>query len=213
MEENTYLRKIDCLNSCLTGENAKEILKEVDALEKWKPVRVPLYALKARALYYSGMEWDRITTILSEKCNASYDYPGVQEIIKVYKELAMCCKDQLDIRRNDRISNNSMQKEADINTESIELLYKNIVNGNFSENSLIKLRDENYVCQEWVMYHTLSLVLNQMYQIKDITREWTNQIYNIEYLKEYLLNKKQKKDVELGFESDVSNKRYYKRMD
>ena len=38
MEENTYLRKIDCLNSCLTGENAKEILKEVDALEKWKPV-------------------------------------------------------------------------------------------------------------------------------------------------------------------------------
>ena len=41
MEENTYLRKIDCLNSCLTGENAKEILKEVDALEKWKPVRVP----------------------------------------------------------------------------------------------------------------------------------------------------------------------------
>lgn len=198
MEENTYLRKIDCLNSCLTGENAKEILKEVDALEKWKPVRVPLYALKARALYYSGMEWDRITTILSEKCNASYDYPGVQEIIKVYKELAMCCKDQLDIRRNDRISNNSMQKEADINTESIELLYKNIVNGNFSENSLIKLRDENYVCQEWVMYHTLSLVLNQMYQIKDITREWTNQIYNIGYLKEYLLNKKQKKVCFIG---------------
>lgn len=36
MEENTYLRKIDCLNSCLTGENAKEILKEVDALEKWE---------------------------------------------------------------------------------------------------------------------------------------------------------------------------------
>lgn len=196
MDEKTYLEKIDDLNRKLSEENAEEILNEVAALEKIKPVRAPLFALKAKAFFYKDKNKCNVSSHLSGKSNASYDYPGVKEILKIYKEQAVWYKDELDIRRNERLENNL--KEENKKSDKIQWLYQKIVKEDVSKEILIELLDESYVCQEWVMYHTASLVLEQNYQVQNTSREWTKQICNIGYLREYLLNKKYKEIYFIG---------------
>lgn len=191
MDEKTYLERIDELNRKLSEENTEEILSEVATLEKIKPVRAPLFALKAKAMFYKDKNNCNVSSHLSGKSNASYDYPGVKEILRVYKEQAVWHKDELDIRRNERLENN-LEKEKK-RPEKIQLLYQKIIKEDISKETLTELQNESYVCQEWVMYHVVSLVLEQNYQMENTSREWTKQICNIGYLREYLLNKKNNK--------------------
>lgn len=205
MKEQEYLEEIQSLHTKLTRENAKEILEDVQKLEKIKPMRASCFALKADAMFMTDAWWEDVLAVLAGVFTCIYPYSGVEDILRLYQRLAVSFGDEPDVKRNGRMLQNLLSGEiANTEKKNQEELYYEFISKKISKDILEKCVESSYVSQDWMMYQIFGMILQQDYQIPDVTREWVNQIPNMGFLREFLSNEIISGAVLIKFHEDSS---------
>ena len=104
MTEVEYLSRVQNLRKRVNGENATEILKELEELLSIKPVRGICLVAKAEAMLEKKVPLSEIYTLLDRKIRLSVHYEFAKDVLNLYKKL--------DEKRNNFIDKERIQLKA-----------------------------------------------------------------------------------------------------
>ena len=196
MNEKQYLNRLQYLIDNVTENNAKDTIKELDCLYSIKPVRTKWYAAKAIAMYKNKCSADKIYQILANKYYALYDYDGIDDIFNLNIKLSEDRQQVFNVNRLKLIvyklhqmSNSSNDNEdefiASIENRNINL-YKKFLNGDISEDIIIRILNHSYMRQNFVVKFIFDMLRQQLYLRESRVRPWVKQIPNTGELLERL---------------------------
>ena len=198
MNEKEYFMLLNDAIENINSDNVEQIIKKLDQLYTWKPVRIKWYAAKAKALLCKGAVNEEIPKLLQNKISSFYNIDGLINIWQVYRDLAHYHNRVLDIRRN-RYSVGILAAWSGIENvypyavglvkeiiQILEGLYRNFLDGNHSEEIIIRILNNCYMQQNFVT----KIIFDQLYQKQckkpSRIRAWVKNIPNTGELQERL---------------------------
>ena len=194
MTKQAYLNKLDKLERELNSSNAQEVIKKLDELFEYKPVRLKWMIVKAKAMLQSGKKVQEIFSFLRASFFTLYNYDGVEEISELYSQLNLTYNDILDAERNKlrpwiRQGTPFLKYDNEIEEAFFDLHQKEIAfcDDSDSVSKTIDLLNAYFVVGNYVNWFLLSLLLKKR-KISFQNRKFICEAVNYAWLEERVLS-------------------------
>lgn len=196
MNEKKYLERLQYLIDNVNENNAKDTIKELERLYYIKPVRAKWYAAKAMAMYKNHCSANEIYQMLSDKHYALYDYNGIDDIMKVYNDLANNTNNILEQNRCKYLlcnlhqwfgfASNKEKKYIENFHEEINNLYSDFINEKNIEYTVQSLIHKCFEQHNFVSGNIFNVFYQRCLSKRNLLWKWIGKIPNTGELLERL---------------------------
>lgn len=193
MTEQEYSLELKHCQNLIKQGKAEDALHCLEELYRIKPVRLSWYVTKAECLWKASGKTKPAFEVLSGKGWNLCPYPGIQEMNRLYYELAGSYKDLPDARRHRLLSlrvcgADSVEDAAWLHNTQEEFRQAKVdfIEHPESEAAIKRLLDFYFSYQDYIMFFLLASYIRRLKLDIPVGRPWILQFTNSGYLAENL---------------------------